>query len=202
MVWLLQESLSQQIFRWHSHNPLVMNILFTPSPPCNGMTFGNLLESCPSILLRAHLYLFGSLQRIAFDYSLLKVKRNRSRHKSFLISCSESLPRVHCIHGQRLIWVWCLSPERLWTQKRAGVGPQRATDLQQSSHDKQVGKGLQICHLPVMASFVWEWSTPPSSTGRPLPPNLLPILNLPASPILPPPAPSSPRSLSTLWWNG
>lgn len=52
----------------------------------NSMTFSNLLKSGPLILLRPYLYLFGNLYRIAFDYSLLKVKRNWSGHKSFLIS--------------------------------------------------------------------------------------------------------------------
>lgn len=87
------------------------------------MTFRNLLEPGTFILLRSHSYLFGSLERIAFDYSLLKVKRNLSGHKSFLISCAEALPRAHCMLGWLLIGGSFLGSQFLQSQEDPSISP-------------------------------------------------------------------------------
>ena len=94
----------------------------------NTMTFSNLLKSGPLILLRPCLYLFGNLYRIAFDYSLLKVKRNWSGHKSFLISYAQDLPRDHCTHGwlpSSGVWSSCSGRKVLAEAPQGSVSPEQ-----------------------------------------------------------------------------
>ena len=107
----------------------------------NSMTFSNLLKSGPLILLRPYLYLFGNLYRIAFDYSLLKVKRNWSGHKSFLISYVQDLPRDHCTHGWLPSSGWFLGSEFLQQQEGPGRSP---TGIRQP-WTKRMSRWWRVC---------------------------------------------------------
>ena len=107
----------------------------------NSMTFSNLLKSGPLILLRPYLYLFGNLYRIAFDYALLKVRRNWSGHKSFLISCAQDLPRDHFTHGWLPSSGWFLGSEFLQWQEGPGRSP---TEIHQP-WTKKMSRWGRVC---------------------------------------------------------
>lgn len=139
------------------------------------MTFGNSLKPDSLILLRPQLYLSGTtlgcflLKRIALGYFLLKVKRNGSGHKSFLISCAEALPRAPHMHGLSGVALWVQSSCGVCRVRGSWIKPHREWEAL-SQEDEQVGKGQQACCPRVVLSpfgyFQFPLRTPKATSSK------------------------------------